>query len=195
MTPDEVQNEIDDFNENAKQEAQECFSEQIGREMAFSCQRFKTIADNCTEALENLKPFAGFGSFDRDEIARIYVTDTTIQYDGYDLDMSGNDVDSDDWNDYAISELFFTDADEAYERQAFIDSFEKYLETAAKSAKRIESAAEAAYLEALALSKETKTEYSRLALSAEEALKLIKLEENAANTLSEDLGNFNNRKI
>lgn len=123
------------------------------------------------------------------------VTDTTIQYDGYDLDMSGNDVDSDDWNDYAISELFFTDADEAYERQAFIDSFEKYLETAAKSAKRIESAAEAAYLEVLALSKETKTKYSRLALSAEEALKLIKLEENAANTLSEDLGNFNNRKI
>ena len=58
MTPDEVQNEIDDFNENARQEAQECFSEQIGREMAFSCQRFKTIADNCTEALENLKPFA-----------------------------------------------------------------------------------------------------------------------------------------
>ena len=191
MTIEEVQCKIDEFNEDAQQDAQRIFSEQIGREMALSCNDFVTQAKNCIEAIKNRRPFEPFGCFDSDEIARIYGADMAIPYDGYDLDMSDDDSDSDDWQDYAVSETWFTEAEESYDRARFIDAFEKYLRAAAKLAKMIKSSAAESYLGALALSKETKTKCSRLALSAEEALKLVELEKTAAQTLLEDLNKSN----
>ena len=194
MTGEEVQRHIDEFNEKAKTDALEDFSEQIGREMALSCDCYAPFAANCTEAIRNRRVFEPFGEFDSDEIARIYSTDTVVSYDGYDLDMSDRPLDSEDWRDHAIAQTWYADIEEAYHREVFIDSFEKYLETAAKTAKSIKSDAEGPYLEALALSKDTKTEYSRLSLSGSEALKLVHLEKNAAQTLLGDLNKFNGKK-
>ena len=193
MTIEEVQSEIDEFNENAHNYAQEVFTEQIGQEMVLSCNRLVDNAKNCIKAIKSKQPFEPFGCFDSDEIARIYAADMTISYDGYDLNMSNDIPDSDDWEDYAISETCLTEAEESYDRAQFIDTFEKYLRAAAKLAKAIESSAAEPYLGALALSKETKTKFSRLTLSAEEALKLVELEKTATQTLLADLNKSNGK--
>ena len=193
MTIEEAQSEIDDFNEDALNYAQEVFTEHIGREMVLSCNRFVAHAKNCIEAIKNKQPFEPFGCFDSDEIARIYAADMTISYDGYDLDMSENDHDSDDWQDYAFSETWVTEAEESYDRALFIGTFEKYLRAAAKLANDIKSSAAELYRGALALSKETKTKFSRLTLSADEALKLVEFEKTAAQTLLADLNKSNGK--
>ena len=180
-------------NDILQQDAQDYFSEKVGRELSLSCERLERLARNSIEAMKNNQPFEPFGDFDSDEIARIYVADTIVDCEGYYLDMSDRKIDSDDWRDFAIETSFFVDGEGTVERNSFIDYFEKYLRAAAKLAKSIKSDAAKTYREALALSKETKAKYNRLLLSAEEALKLVNLEKTATKTLLEDLNKFNGR--
>lgn len=193
MTIEEAELEMEEYNDILQQDAQDYFSEKVGRELSLSCERLERLARNSIEAIKNSLPFEPFGEFDSDEIARIYDTDTILMCDGYDLDMSDRKIDSDDWRDYAIETCFFVDGEGTVERNSFIDYFEKYLRAAAKLAKSIKSDAAKIYREALALSKETKAKYNRLLLSAEEALKLVNLEKTATKTLLEDLNKFNGR--
>lgn len=193
MTIEEAELEMEEYNDILQQDAQDYFSEKVGRELSLSCERLERFAQNSIEAMKNNQPFEPFGDFDSDEIARIYVTDTIVDCEGYYLDMSDRKIDSDDWRDFAIETSFFVDGEGTVERNSFIDYFEKYLRAAAKLAKSIKSDAAKTYREALALSKETKAKYNRLLLSAEEALKLVSLEKTAAKTLLEDLNKFNGR--
>ena len=193
MTIEEAELEMEEYNDILQQDAQDYFSEKVGRELSLSCERLERLARNSIEAMKNNQPFEPFGDFDSDEIARIYVADTIVDCEGYYLDMSDRKIDSDDWRDFAIETSFFVDGEGTVERNSFIDYFEKYLRAAAKLAKSIKSDAAKTYREALALSKETKAKYNRLLLSAEEALKLVSLEKTATKTLLEDLNKFNGR--
>jgi hypothetical protein len=184
---------MEEYNDILQQDAQDYFSEKVGRELSLSCERLERLAQDSIEAMKNNQSFEPFGDFDSDEIARIYVTDTIVDCEGYYLDMSDRKIDSDDWRDFAIETSFFVDGEGTVERNSFIDYFEKYLRAAAKLAKSIKSDAAKTYREALALSKETKAKYNRLLLSAEEALKLVSLEKTATKTLLEDLNKFNGR--
>lgn len=193
MTIEEAELEMEEYNGILQQDAQDYFSEKVGRELSLSCERLANIAYDSIQAMKKNQPFEPFGEFDSDEIARIYVTDTVVVSEGYYLDMSDRKIDSDDWRDFAIETSFFVDGEGTVERNSFIDYFEKYLRAAAKLAKSIKSDAAKTYREALALSKETKAKYNRLLLSAEEALKLVNLEKTATKTLLEDLNKFNGR--
>ena len=193
MTVEEAELEMEEYNGILMDDAQDYFYEKVGRELCASCERLANIAYDSIEAMKKNLPFEPFGDFDSDEIARIYVTDTVVVSEGYYLDMSDRKIDSDDWRDYAIETTFFANGIGGVERNAFIAYFEKYLRAAARLAKSIKSSAAKTYREALALSKETKTDYNRLLLSAEEALKLVNLEKTATKTLLEDLNKFNGR--
>ena len=76
MTIEEAELEMEEYNDILQQDAQDYFSEKVGRELSLSCERLERLARNSIEAMKNNQPFEPFGDFDSDEIARIYVTDT-----------------------------------------------------------------------------------------------------------------------
>lgn len=106
MTIEEAELEMEEYNDILQQDAQDYFSEKVGRELSLSCERLEIFAQDSIEAMKNNQPFEPFGDFDSDEIARIYVTDTIVDCEGYYLDMSDRKIDSDDWHDFAIETSF-----------------------------------------------------------------------------------------
>lgn len=183
MTIEELANEIDNANDNNRAEAQAAFTEETGKELADSCHYLAKGAAERLAVVRRGEPPPAFGAYDRDEIARIYTTDTSITYDGYDLDMGADAATIDNWPDGAIMMPRYEEAEEADDRKIFLDRYEEYLYAAAVFAKSIGSAAVRPYLMAWGLSRETRTQFSRLTLSPQEALRLTDLEKAASKLL------------
>jgi len=137
MTEKEIQEAIDEANNLAMDDALEEFSRKVGAEMREQS-RHLTIetAKRYMRIMEGKPPYA-FGGYDRDDIARLLNADVTVRCDCYELDTSQDPEKADNWQDCANGTEWICNAEEAADRFAFIEAFEKYLHTAAAFAKSI----------------------------------------------------------
>ena len=183
MTIDELSDQIDAANADSLEEAQKNFTEVIGRELSASCDRLVKETRNRIDAIKRGEPPRSFGAYDRDEIARVFSTDMFFMYDIYEINYDVDVETIDDWRDGAFETAFSKEADEAYDREAFINCYEEYLYIAATFAKSIGSVAVRPYLMAWGLSRETKLKHTRLRLGAQKALRMVNLEKAASKLL------------
>ena len=187
MTIEEVQSEIDRVNEESLFDVQRRFSKNTGHDLANACdmlvRKTHKIITDIKSAFEPCLLPVTFGEYDRDEIARVFTTDTTIEYDFCEFNTDSDPSTADHWSDCILQTTNTTDAEEASNRNLFIEYFENYLYTAATFAKSIGSAAVRPYMMALSLSYETASFGSRIPLSAEEALRLVNIEKAASKLL------------
>ena len=146
MTIDELNDEIDAANDSSLEEAQQAFTEEICRELSASCDRLVKETRNRIDAIKRGEPPRSFGAYDRDEIARVFSTDMFFMYDIYEINYDVDVETIDDWRDGAFETAFSKEADEAYDREAFINCYEEYLYIAATFAKSICSVDERPYL-------------------------------------------------
>jgi len=189
MTDDEIQAEIDDANDEAQKAAQEEFTRETGAELQEQCHRLtEETARRYARIMKGLSPQA-FGEYDRDEIARIFNADVVIYFDGYELDMSSDPETVEDWQDGAIETSWDTEAEEAWDRLAFVEAFEKYLYTAAAFAKSIGAVhAMRLYLRAWGIVHEARERRkARFRLDPDEALRVVNLERVATDRLWVDV--------
>ena len=183
MTIDELSDQIDAANADSLEEAQKNFTEVIGRELSASCDRLVKETRNRIDAIKRGEPPRSFGAYDRDEIARVFSTDMFFLYDVYEINYDVDVETIDDWRDGAFETAFSKEADEAYDREAFINCYEEYLYIAATFAKSIGSVAVRPYLMAWGLSRETKLKHTRLTLGPQKALRMVNLEKAASKLL------------
>ena len=183
MTIDELNDEIDAANDSSLEEAQQAFTEEIGRELSASCDRLVKETRNRIDAIKRGESPRSFGAYDRDEIARVFSTDMFFMYDIYEINYDVDVETIDDWRDGAFETAFSKEADEAYDREAFINCYEEYLYIAATFAKSIGSVAVRPYLMAWGLSRETKLKHTRLTLGPQKALRMVNLEKAASKLL------------
>ena len=189
MTDDEIQAEIDDANEEAHKAAQEEFTRATGAELQKQCHRLTAeTARRYARLMKGQSPQA-FGEYDRDEIARILNADVVLFYFGYELDMSTDSDTVEDWQDGASDTGWDTEAEEAWDRLAFVEAFEKYLYTAAAFAKSIDAVhAMRLYLRAWGIVHEARERRkARFRLDSDEALRVVNLERVATDRLWVDV--------
>ena len=185
MTEEDIQSEIDAANDEAREAAQEEYTRKTGKELRAQCRRLtEETAARYDLVMRGESPRA-FGEYDRDEIARILNADVVLVFDGYDIDMSPTVETSDDWLAGAIETTWVFDADEAADRLAFIEAYEKYLYTAAAFAKSIGAAhAMRLYLRAWGLVDAAAAQGGRgFRVGAAESLRAVNLERVATERL------------
>lgn len=137
MTKEEIQRKINEANTLAMYDALEEFSRKVGAEMREQSHHLTIeTARRYLRILEGTPPHA-FGGYDRDDIARLLNADATVRCDGYVLDTSQDPEKAENWQDCANWTEWILNAEEAADRFAFIEAFEKYLHTAAAFAKSI----------------------------------------------------------
>ena len=177
MTDEELQERIDEENEKLLEDAQEEYTNDSGAELKSRCHELtREVARRYRQAMAGCAPDA-FGEYDRDDIARILNTDTTVEYTCYALDMTPGKEVGDDWMKGAIEVGEFFKPDEDWDRTAFIEAFEKYLYTAASLAKSIGATlAMRFYLRAWGLVNATRVGFERSTLDSDEALRVVRLE-------------------
>ena len=185
MTDEQVQISIDLVNSRLQKEEQEEFTRKKGEELKTRCHELtREVAKRYDSIILGEAPRA-FGEYDRDDIARILNTDMTIEYLGYDLDMTPGKEVGDDWREGAIESLQIFAPEEAWDRSAFVGAFDKYLYTAAAFAKSIGALhAMRLYLRAWGIVHEVYVDCDVcLALSPDEALRVVRLERIASSRL------------
>ena len=185
MTDEQVQDSIDIVNSRLQKAEQEEFTREKGEELKTRCHELtREVAKRYDSIILGEAPCA-FGEYDRDDIARILNTDMTIEYLGYDLDMTPGKEVGDDWREGAIESLRIFAPEEAWDRSAFIGAFDKYLYTAAAFAKSIGALhAMRLYLRAWGIVHDVYVDGDVcLALSPEEALRAVRLERIASSRL------------
>ena len=189
MTDDEIQAEIDDATDEAQKAAQDEFTRATGAELQKQCHRLTSeTAKRYARIMKGLSPQA-FGEYDRDEIARILNADVVLFYFGYELDMSTDPDTVEDWQDGAMDASYDVEAEEAWDRLAFVEAFEKYLYTAAAFAKSIGAVhAMRLYLRAWGIVHEVReSRKARFRLDPDEALRVVNLERVATDRLWVDV--------
>ena len=188
MTDDEIQAKIDDANDEARKIAQDEFTCATGAELQKQCHRLTAeTANRYARIMKGQSPQA-FGEYDRDDIARILNANVIIFYFGYELNMSADPDTVEDWQDGTNDAGYDTEAEEAWDRLAFVEAFEKYLYTAAAFAKSIGAThAMHLYLRAWGLVRETYEQGARLTLTPEESIHAVNLEKAASSRLWLDL--------
>ena len=184
MTQDQVFVSINLMNNKLRQVEQEEYTRKIGAELKTLCHELTRETAKRYESIMNGEAPRAFGEYDRDDIARILNTDTTVQFVGYSLKIPP-DKEVDDWKDGATESLQMFSPDEAWDKDMFVEAFEKYLYTAAAFAKSIGAVhAMRLYLRAWGIVHDTHTSgYERLSLSPEEALRTVRLERIARSRL------------
>ncbi len=184
MTIDEIQDQIDEANQASLDDAADAFQEKVGRDLTEECVRLLGEIKLRTDTIRRAEAPIEFGEFDQDAIARILAAETTISYDGYDLDPEAKAEDCKDWTDAAFETTWVTQSDATVDRNRFIREYEKYLYAAATFAKSLGSiGAVRLYLSAWRILQGTATRFSRLRLSPEDALSVIKSERAATRAL------------
>ena len=189
MTDDEIQARIDDANDEARKIAQDEFTCATGAELQKQCHRLTAeTANRYARIMKGQSPQA-FGEYDRDDIARILNANVIIFYFGYELNMSADPDTVEDWQDGTNDAGYDTEAEEAWDRLAFVEAFEKYLYTAAAFAKSIGGVhAMRHYLRAWGIVHEARERLKvRFRLDPAEALRVVNLERVATDRLWVDV--------
>ena len=188
MTKQEILNAIEEANEKLHKVAQERYTRKVGAELRANCRRLAEETAMRYALIMNGEAPRAFGAYDRDEVARILNANIVIAYDGYCLRMPLDIDHIERWEDGAEETSWSVDAEEKWDRGAFIAAYEKYLHTAAAFAKSIGSThAMRLYLRAWGLVRKTGTQCNRFVLAADEALRTVNLERVATDRLWVDV--------
>ena len=185
-TMQEIEAGIDQANEENRRVAQKEFTRETGAELAINCNWLLGETNERMAIVERAGVPMEFGAMDRDSIARVLNADMSLSYDGYTTAYAEYDgaAKGGDWRDYAEETPLETVADEACERNAFIDRYEQYLYLAASYAKSLgATAAMRLYLMAWRTVKLTASVYTRQILTPDEALRAVNCEMRATRLL------------
>ena len=184
MTYEEIQDRIDEENDERREEAQKTFTSETGAELQTRCRELTVETANRYDDIMKGDAPQAFGAYDCDDIARILNTKATFDFDGFDLDMTPRTYEVDDWMDGAIETTLTAEADEAWDRSAFVGAYEKYLYTAAAFAKSMGAThAMRLYLRSWGIVRKTQGPCYRYSLDADDSLRAVNLERIASSKL------------